>query len=193
MDPVQPAEVLVRLTREEVEILLRHCYKAVIKYEQCELLGFPIESCERAETNDRTHRMKEILGDHAASAVMADVEREMRASMGSEVWRIRYHGKKEETHQLVVETEVEMYRVSDKSCDSGPEVAFLRQHPTRVFIDDDGDLWYLMPDPRANNTADRPDLVLAILSPRGQGTYGHPLMPMPVGWFKPYGLGWPYR
>jgi hypothetical protein len=187
--PLGPDDVLVGVTREELEALLRHWHRKVLDYEYFEFIAAQSMWREKYYANERARRLEDILGE-AADAVVRDVERDEEARMGRDHWRVFRRGTAEEADQACAEIHADLDRCSQKVRNPGQPVAFLRAHPTRVFLDADGDLWYWKEDRSAAPADGRPDLVLAIRTPHSGGTSSRLVrMPMPDGWSPPYGLG----
>jgi hypothetical protein len=186
--PLGPDDVLVGVTREEMENLLRDWHQKVLDYEYFEFYAAQSMWREKCYANERARRLEDILGETAA-AVVRGVERDEEARMGCERWRVFRRGTTEEADQLCAEIHEDIGRCSQKLRNPGQAEAFLRTHPDRVFIDEDGDLWCWAADRSAGPADGRPDLVLAIRTPHGGGTRSRDVrMPMTDGWFPPYGL-----
>jgi hypothetical protein len=186
--PLQPGEVPVGLTREEVGILLRHWHEKVIGYEHFEFIAQQSMWRDKYYANGRARRMEGMLGEADADAVMDEVERNWRINMGNERWRIFRKGTAEEVDQLRGEDAAEDHRCYQKLADPGPAAAFLREHPDRVYLDDDGDMWFWVLDQRGEPIGNRPELYLTIRTPRSGSLGSAVKIPMPDGWSPPYGL-----
>jgi hypothetical protein len=187
--PLGPDDILIGINREEMGILLRHWHTEVLETEHSAICTVESMWRELRHANSRASRMEAVLGEDETNSIIEEVERAMRAKCGSARWRVLRHGTVEEKNHLCDEAEQEHYRCSSKLEEPHLALSFLRSHPTRAFIDGDGDLWCWLVDPRLGITSDRPDLALTILSPVGGRAYSRSSrMPMPDGWFPPYGL-----
>lgn len=175
-----------RLDKEELTILFRHYLKVAQSIDSGVHLAYGVSGSERMGqlyAYDRLKHLRAALGDAAADAIEAKLDQEDRASMGTANWRARYSldaGKR---------TLDEWARLDQKADDTvarARAIAYLADHPSEVFVDRDGDWWYLELFP--GRDGGDPVLWLRIRSRTGTEVGADFHMPEPDGWFPPYGL-----
>jgi hypothetical protein len=135
------------------------------------------------------------IGDEAVEQIMDDVNRGLGYKLGFETWRVFTMGTQQERDALQRKFHEDCHRCAKKAHDPVTPVAaaeYLRQHPSGVFTDSEGDLWYLseLTDGERESTDSEHDgLVLMIIGPTGQSIRAHKFVfDRPPDWFRPYGL-----
>lgn len=141
----------------------------------------------------RIDKIALVLGEEAVQQAVRDVWKRARRLMGEEVWRIFSEGteleRDEYRDKLEATYEYLKLKCQDKTL-TDKVFAFLKANPTKIYLDDAGDLWSLTEsrfedDPAAN-------LMLRITAPDGTISVarGYSLV-RPSKWQAPYGLAWP--
>jgi hypothetical protein len=179
------------VTREDLLILGRHWFKKRILAEMSCFFEGRDDSDSRAQDihyQDQMARIGAMLDENARLQIIEEFEAEQRSTIGREKWYAYADGDTEERDRLLDRDRADHKRLSRKLADpawSGRAGSLLREHPTPVFLDADGDMWYLCELADGEHAG----LVLAIVSPTGQSVRAHEsVFDRPHGWFRPFGL-----
>jgi hypothetical protein len=181
--------------REELLVLARHWYKSFLDTEYFEFWSASSEWKQKYWDGRRFGRIAKMLGEVEKDKIIQEVRAELRESLGEEEWRVFMTGTKAEVARVQEEAMRGIDALQAKKADEGTcraAHAYLGAHPTGVFFDGQGDMWYLG-RPRACTPAG-PDpnpgrLILRVRTRRGTCCW----MPAytverPPGWSAPFGL-----
>lgn len=143
-----------------------------------------------AYAGTRLSRMAEVIGEDAVRQEEDAAAEEVRRRLGPDLLHVFTRGSLEEEMRVYEDSETRRRELHRRREGPGKDAAlgFLRDNPSRVFIDDDGFLWRLREDDWSREPReDR--LILSITDPEGHSV----LVPgctlaRPAGWRPPYGL-----
>jgi hypothetical protein len=177
------------LTRHELLILVRHWYEADLDND---IFCF-LHQCSGSReirigpyASRRLARIKAILGEDAVQKVVDQVLAEMRKDLGAETWQIITEGTEEERDRLQEEVQQAFEYLHAKTSDAPTcqaAFAFLSAHPTELYFDSAGDLWYL------GDSREPGQLTMWVRTRRrSNGEASEYRMARPPGWHAPYGL-----
>jgi hypothetical protein len=178
-------------TREDIEILARELFREAQLLWWGTFIGSVLSDLAKYDYFPLMRRLADIrnvIGDKAVQQIMDEVNRELGYKLGVETWRVFTTGSQPERDALRQQLKEDGDRCGMKARDHATPVAaaeYLRQHPSGVFTDSEGDLWYLS----ELTDGEHDGLVLKIVGPTGQAIRAHEFVfDRPPGWFRPYGL-----
>jgi hypothetical protein len=188
-----------RPDKEELRVLAGYWAQVNLNYRyqtyyNPELPGF--QGFHRDCARVRLHDIKKVLGEDVVREVVGEVEAAMRRQMGDTRWQLfapdcgRIPRGDTQSLDLGEELRAEWQYAQAKSQDLPlvqKVLAYLSANPQRVFVDEDGDLWYLA-EVAEQNGGEGDVLNLVLRTWRGQTKELRQTVPKPSDWFPPYGL-----
>jgi hypothetical protein len=177
------------VSREDLLVIAKQRYKDRLDTEMRTFFaGGNDEEVQGAYSRAPLARIEHLLDAGSVQQIFEELADEHRSIFGSERWSTFACSDTAERDRLLASDRADHRRLSRKLGDpasSGKASSFLREHPTRVVLDGDGDLWYLTEPPQA----EEPGLLLKLAAPSGHAICAPGIVfDLPAGWSRPFGL-----
>lgn len=140
----------------------------------------------------RLGKLALVLGDECVDQVENEVVQNERRRIGEDAWRIFIHGTEHEKAELREMNwknyEYRDVKLQDKAL-MDKAFAFLKANPTKIYLDEAGDLWHLSEGCVESTDYDPNRLMLRIRTPNGAWSVAPDYsLSRPSTWQSPYGL-----
>jgi hypothetical protein len=177
--------------REDVLALAQHWYKTLLGLEHDAFQT----GCPDADliwwASNRFGRIAQMVGEVEIDKIIEKVRSDLRWERGEEWWLAFTGVDKNAVARVRKESQRAGEAVSAKRSDEATIRAaheYLKTHPTGVYFDAAGDMWYLAGVPGERST-EPGRLVLKVRTKAGYASTMPPYnVERPPGWFPPYGL-----